>query len=288
MQPIRLFKDPRHFQIAFQTCFMIFGLYVLHWNPAWWLYPAFFITGIVTQVICEAIFVQAGMHRFSAEWGKAVMKGLPSALISSFGLSLFLKTNHIEIAVLASAVAIVSKYLIRLKGKHIFNPSALGIVVAVLFTNKAWINPGQWGSGYILLFGILTLGIIVVTRVQKLDVSLAFLFTFASLLFIRQVVYLNWPADFFVQSITTGSVLVFSFFMISDPKTTPNHSTGRIIWAMMVAAVAFYLTTFHFVNGAPVYALVMAQLLIPVFDLVFKSKHFEWVPIKGPVKPAIS
>ena len=276
MQQIKLFKDPRHFQISFQTVFLTYGIFFLQWSSPWWLYAAYFLTGIVIQFICECYYIKKGTSRFSSSWWKNCWFVMPSALISSFGLSLFLKTNHIEIAIGASALAIVSKFVIRFKGKHLFNPSALGIVAAVMLTDKAWINPGQWGSGIILLFGILTLGIIVVTRVQKLDVSLAFLCSFAALLFTRQVVYLNWPVDFFVQSISTGAVLVFSFFMISDPKTTPNHPVARIIWAMLVAAIAFYMVTFEYVNGAPVYALVLAQLAVPLMDRLFKAKLFDW------------
>jgi Na+-transporting NADH:ubiquinone oxidoreductase subunit NqrB len=276
MQPVKLFKDPRHFQICFQSVFLFYGILFLHWSSPWWLYTTYFVTGIFTQFLCELIVIKNGIKRLSNTWWQKLYAGMPSALISSFGLALFLKTNNIFIAVFASSLAIVSKYVIRINGKHIFNPSALGIVASVMLTGQAWINPGQWGSGFILLVGILTLGVIVVTRVQKLDVSLAFLGTFASLLFIRQILYLNWPLDFFVQTISTGAVLVFSFFMISDPKTTPNHSTARILWAMLVGIGAFYLATFKYVNGAPVYVLVGAQLLVPLLDRIFKAGLFDW------------
>ncbi len=276
MQSVKLFKDPRHFQISFQSVFLLYGIIFLQWSSPFWVYISYFTTGVVTQFLCEIIFFKKGIPIFSTSWWNRVQAGMPSALISSFGLALFLKTNRWEITIFAAALAIVSKYIIRYKGKHLFNPSALGIVVSVLFTNEAWINPGQWGSGVILLFGILTLGIIVVTKVQKLDVSLAFLLTFASLLFIRQVIYLQWPVDFFIQAISTGAVLVFSFFMISDPKTTPNHPVARIVWAAIVGVGAFYLATFEYVNGAPVFVLVFAQILVPVFDKIFRASAFDW------------
>ena len=66
--------------------------------------------------------------------------------------------------------------------------------------------------------------------------------------------------------------------MITDPKTTPNHTAARIIWSMLVAAVAFYLTTFKFINGAPVWVLVCMQPIVPVLDYFFKAKKFEWKP----------
>lgn len=271
----RLCKDARYFQILFQSIFLVYGILYLHWANEDWLYSIYFITSLITQFICELAFGKKDIP----VWQR-YKKGIPSVLISSFGLSLLLKTNLVWVAIMAAVVSIVSKYIIRINGKHIFNPSALGIVVAVFFTGNAWISPGQWGSGAVILFGVLSLGFVVTTRVQKLDVSLAFLGTFAALLFARQIIYLGWPMDHFIQSVSTGSLLLFSFFMITDPKTTPNHMGVRIVWSAAIAAVAFYLTAFKFINGAPILVLVLAQPLVPLLDKFFKAKNFEWVPSK--------
>ena len=271
-----VFSDARYFQIIFQSIFLGYGLLYLHWNAEWWLYITYFIACIVTQAGCEMIFKNKSVKIFSAAWCKKLERGIPSVMISAFGLSLLLKTNHWTVAAFAAFVAIISKYIIRFNGKHVFNPSALGIVAAILLTGDAWVSPGQWGSAIVLVFAVLCLGFIVVTRVQKLDVSLAFLGTFALLLFIRQIIYLGWPMDFFVQSVSTGSLLLFSFFMITDPKTTPDHGVARILWSIAIAAVAFYLATFKFMNGAPIWVLVLGQPLVPVLDKLFKGKAFQW------------
>ena len=267
----RLFKDARYFQIIFQSIFLAYGIFYLHWANESWLYSTYFISGLATQFFCELLLGKKDIP----VWQR-YKNGIPSVLISSFGLSLLLKTNDVWVAVLAATVSILSKYIIRINGKHVFNPSALGIVVAIVFTGNAWISPGQWGSNMVILFGVLSLGFIVTTRVQKLDVSLAFLGTFAALLFARQVIYLGWPVDHFIQSVSTGSLLLFSFFMITDPKTTPNHLIVRIVWSAAIATVAFYLTAFKFINGAPIFVLVLAQPLVPLLDKLFKAKRFEW------------
>jgi len=276
MFSIQLFKDARYFQIIFQSIFLSYGIFVLHWRNESWLYVTYFATSLAVQFVCEYFLGKKHipfLQRFK--------NGIPSVLISSFGLSLLLKTNLWWVAVLAATVTILSKYILRINGKHIFNPSALGIVIAVLFTGNAWISPGQWGSDAVILFGVLSLGFIVATRVQKLDVSLAFLGTFAGLLFLRQIIYLGWPIDHFVQSVSTGSLLLFSFFMITDPKTIPNHTTVRIVWCISIAAVAFYLTAFKFMNAAPIFVLVMAQPLVPILDKIFNAKKFEWAKSKA-------
>jgi enediyne biosynthesis protein E5 len=231
----------------------------------------YFITSIVTQFLCELAF-----GKTSNDFLTSFKKGIPSVLISSFGLSLLLKTNLLWVAIFAAFVSILSKYILRINGKHIFNPSALGIVSAILLTGKAWVNPGQWGSGVVLLFAVLCLGFIVVTKVQNLSASLSFLSVFAGLIFMRQIIYLGWPMDYFLQSISTGSLLLFSFFMITDPKTTPNHNMAKILWCALIAAVAFYLATFKFINAAPIFVLVFAQPFVPLLDKLFKAQRFQW------------
>lgn len=278
-------RDARYFQIFFQSIFLLYGIYFLQWNTEHWLYLVFFSTAIFSQILIEALIQWRKGNKLDHVWWHHVQRGIPSATISAFGLSLFLKTNEPLIAVMAAFAGIGSKYILRFRGKHIFNPSALGIVLAVWVSGHAWVNPGQWGSGMMQLFGGLILGYIVVTRVQKLDISLAFLLTFIGLLFIRQVSYLGWPLDFFIQSVSTGTVLVFSFFMISDPKTTPDHPVARVIWGMLVAILAFYFVSFRYVNGAPVLALVILQPLVPLLDLLFRARRFEWNP-SGNISPS--
>jgi hypothetical protein len=64
--------------------------------------------------------------------------------------------------------------------------------------------------------------------------------------------------------------------MISDPKTTPNHPLARIIYAVLIASVSFYLSAFKFINAAPVWVLVFASPVVPVLDWLFKAERFSW------------
>jgi Na+-transporting NADH:ubiquinone oxidoreductase subunit NqrB len=191
-------------------------------------------------------------------------------------LCLLLKTNHWYTSLLAAFLTVVSKYALRFNHKHIFNPSAFGIIATIFLTRDAWLSPGQWGSNAVIFFAATVLGIIVVTRVQKLDVSLAFLFTFIGLLYWRQVHVLGWPMDYFVHSVSTGSLLLFTFFMISDPKTSPNHPVARIIWAVLIAFISFYLAAFKWKYNTPVWVLVACAPLVPLLDKVFKAENFQW------------
>jgi hypothetical protein len=64
--------------------------------------------------------------------------------------------------------------------------------------------------------------------------------------------------------------------MISDPKTSPNHPLARIIWAILIAAAAFYFSAFKWKYNTPIWVLVAAAPLVPFFNKIFKAKFFEW------------
>ena len=261
--PPSLRWDARYFQMGFQVLLLSYGITYLHWDAEWLNYFLY---------ISSALLLQFGIEYFTHK----KYDSWKSALISSLSLCLLLKTNDWYICLLASFITIISKYIFRYKGKHIFNPSAIGIVATVYLTNHTWLSTGQWGSSFILLLGVSVLGFIVVTNVQKLDISLAFLITFTGLLFARQILYMHWPMDFFLQSISAGSLLLFSFFMISDPKTAPNHPTARIIWAVLIASIAFYLSAFKWMYNTPILVLVLAAPLVPLLDKIFISTAFQW------------
>jgi Na+-transporting NADH:ubiquinone oxidoreductase subunit NqrB len=267
-------KDARYFQIIFQAIFLSYGIFYLHWVHEGTCFLYFSIACLVTQFLFE--WMAHDHSLLSRKFANKFYNGCKSSMITAFGLCLLLKTNHWYVCALAAFISIAGKFIFRYRKKHLFNPSALGIASTILLTGEAWISPAQWGSSIVIVFGVCCLGIIIVTRVQKLDVSLAFLVTYISLLFTRQILYLGWPLDFFVQSVSTGSLLLFAFFMISDPKTAPDNATARIIWAVLIGSLSFYLTAFKFINAAPLWALVVSAPLVPLMDLVFKGTRFQW------------
>lgn len=270
MQRLSFALDPRYFQVVFQAIFLGYGILFLHWNADWQHYIISIGGCLLFQYAADSIRSKRFLRLSEFErWGFSV-------LISAMSLCLLLKTNDWWVSLLAAFFTVVSKYVFRFNRKHIFNPSAFGIVATILLTKDAWLSPGQWGSNAVIIFAVVTLGTIVVTRVQKLDVSLAFLLTFIGLLYWRQVYVLGWPMDHFIHSVSTGSLLLFTFFMISDPRTSPNHPIARIVWAVLIAIVSFYLAAFKWKYNTIIWVLVAAAPLVPLLDKVFKSKQFEW------------
>lgn len=261
--PTNLLNDARHFQIAYLGIFLILGVLFLNWNEDVMKYAVLISSAL--------IFQQAGILFTKAKKG-----AWKSALITSLGLCLLCKTNGFPIAILASFIAISSKFLIRFKGKHIFNPVNIGIIATILLTNKAWISPGQWGSHLFLLFALGSLGFLVLKKVNRLDASITFLLVFGGLQYIRSVLFLGWSYDVFLHQIGSGTLLLFTFFMLTDPMTTPNHRGARIFWVVLIAISSFILSTYLYVYAAPIWILFFAAPLTPLFDYFWQAKKFEW------------
>jgi len=261
--------DPRYYQIGFQTVFLIFGIWVLGWHTEWQRVAIYFVTCLTTQFIINLIT-------------KSSMHSLKSAFITALGLGLLLNTHNLQIACLAGIIAITSKSIIRFKGKHIFNPANIGILVAVVVTQKAWISPGQWGSHPFFPLAIIVAGTIILTKVKRVETGFIFYGVLILLELGRQYFYLGWPLDAWWHRVSNGSILVYALFMITDPKTTPNHRTARIIWAVILAITTFIIGNSMQLYAAPIYALFLLSPLTAVFDKLFHENKFQWKTISNP------
>lgn len=258
-------RDPRDFQIVYLGSFLLYGLFGLGWEVEIWKYLAIILTAVGIQMIGTSLTTK----RWDA-W--------KSGLITALGLCLLLKANSPWTLAIAAAAAIAGKFVIRAKGKHIFNPANFGIIVALLFTGDAWVSPGQWGSSFILLYFFGAAALMMLLKVGRIDTSLAFLATFMGLEFIRSILWQGWPMDFWMHKMTNGSLLLFAFFMITDPVTTPNAKIARIIWAIGIGAFAFLLTNWFYVHTAPIWALIIAGPLTVLLDRYFIGPKFTWKP----------
>ena len=181
-----LTKDARHFQIFYLGGFLLYGILALGWQAD---LPAY-LTIISSCLLVQALCIQLTTKNFTA---------LKSALITALGLCLLCKANSLWTLAFASSVAISSKFLIRFNKKHLFNPANIGIIAAILLTGDAWVSPGQWGSHVVLLFMMGAAGLIILLKVGRIDTSLAFLVSFAGLLFIEQIIYKGWPPGPFLS-----------------------------------------------------------------------------------------
>jgi Na+-transporting NADH:ubiquinone oxidoreductase subunit NqrB len=224
-------------------------------------------TVIATQAACERLTANGvfALNRVNVK----------SALISGLSLCLLLRTPSPGLAILAAVVTIAGKFLVRFRGKHIFNPTNGGLVAMLLLTNQVWVSPGQWGSAAFLAGVLICLGLLVVNRAARSDVTYAFIAFYCALLVGRSV-YLGEPLAIPIHRLQSGALLLFTFFMISDPKTTPDSRTGRVLFAGLVAIGAWYVQFRLFRTNGLLWSLAACSLLVPLIDRLLPGGRYTW------------
>ena len=253
--------DPRLYQIAVLASLLFYGMVRLDFDVTPVRVAVLLLTALTTQAIGDRI--------------EGRPANLRSALISGLSLCLLLRTNRTELAILAAVVAIAAKFVIRCRGKHIFNPTNGGIVAMLLLTDEVWVSPGQWGSVALFAFLMACLGGLVVNRAARSDVTYAFIACYCALLFGRSW-YLGEPLAIPVHRLESGALLLFTFFMISDPKTTPDSRAGRVLFAALVAYGAWYVQFRLFRTNGLLWSLAAFSLLVPLIDRVLPGAKYAW------------
>jgi enediyne biosynthesis protein E5 len=258
----RLPQDPRVYQILFLAGLLGAGALARDFTLRPEQMALTFATGLATQLACVRI---VGLQRI----------GVLSALITCLGLSILLRADSLWVHPVVAALAIASKFVIRAGGKHLFNPGNLGVIAGLALIPGAWISPGQWGSDIASATWVVALGALVANRARRIDTSWTFLGCYLGLAAAR-VAWLGYDWAVFVHQLQSGALLLFAFFMISDPMTTPNHRGARVAHAAIVAAAAFAWQFTLFVPNGLVWALFLATPLVPLLDRVFRAERFKW------------
>src|SRR5437867_9994168 len=212
--------DPRLYQIATLALLLAYGLFFLNFDITVAGVVVLLATVIVTQAVCDHVAMPTVRLKPDAKhWAVNIR----SALISGLSLCLLLRTNRPELAVLAAVLTIAGKFLIRFRGKHLFNPTNGGLVAMLLLTDQVWVSPGQWGSAVLFLFLMASVGTVVVMRVSRSDVTYAFILFYGAMLFGRAL-YLGEPLAIPLHRLHSGPLLRFTFFVIVDPNATPDST----------------------------------------------------------------
>ncbi|CAA7618646.1 conserved membrane hypothetical protein [Candidatus Terasakiella magnetica] len=259
---LRWARDARHIQLLVLTLLLAVNLIAVDFGANLAAAAVAASTALMTQAICSRL---VGLPR--VEWR--------SALIAALSLTLLLRGDALWVYALAAMVAISAKFLVRVRGKHIFNPSALGIAVLIFATDHAWVSPGQWGNSlwFATLLALLASWVLYASR--RTDITLFYLIAHCGLLLARAW-WLGDPIAIPLNQLQNGSLLLFAFFMISDPRTIPDARLGRLIFAILVALAAHWIA-FHWQFRPALYAaLIGLSPLIPLLDRVFPADRFEW------------
>ena len=257
--------DPRLYQIGTLAALLVYGIGWLDFDMTVSRAALLVTTALATQWICDRAAGRQSPFRLSAR----------SALISALSLCLLLRTNRADLAALAAAIAIAGKFVIRIRGKHVFNPANGAIVAMLLLTNQVWVSPGQWGAPAFFAFLLASIGSIVVNRASRSDVTAAFIVCYAALLAGRSLA-LGEPLAIPLHRLESGALVLFAFFMISDPKTTPDSRAGRVLFAALVAAGAWYVQFRLFRTNGLLWSLAACSMVVPLIDRIVPGARYGW------------
>ena len=268
MSVVRYFhRDARHYQILTLSLLFLYQLVVSD-----------FSSGVLTLLITVSSL--CGIQYIATKFVDAGTFDLKSPWITALSLTLLLKTNFLWLFPVAGLFAILSKFCLRVKGKHIFNPANIAIVaLLLLLPNMVWVSPGQWGNAIWFAFILLFLSGFVLGKATRVDTALFFFCVYSFLVFGRAL-WLGDPLDIPLHQLQSGALLIFTFFMITDPRSTPDHRIGRALFVMSVAVLGFVLQFSFQIREGLFYALAIISLIRPCIDAVFVSQRFEWIKQK--------
>jgi len=255
-------RDARIFQIVFLAVLLTVGVLLRDFSLHPLQMALAFAAGLATQAFW--------LKRLGLE-----QRGFLSAIVTCCGLSLLLRSDTMWAHPLAATLAMSSKFVLRIRGKHLYNPANFGVIAAITLIPGTWVSPGQWGNDLALAVWLLMLGTIVTTRVRRLDVSWVFLGALLGLVALR-ITLLGQSWAIWWHQLGNGALLLFAFFMISDPMTIPNRRGPRIAYALIIALAAIAWQYVLFRPNALVWALFLATPLVPLLDRLFPGEGFSW------------
>ncbi len=139
------------------------------------------------------------------------------------------------------AVSIMSKYVFRVKGRHIWNPSNFGISVLLFLAAETVARLSiQWGNYLLPMMVIWVLGSVIIWRLRRFHITATYVVSFIVFAFVRSwMTGSPWQSE--IAPITGPMYQLFIFFMITDPKTTVRSKKWQCIVVLLVAVVEMIL-----------------------------------------------
>jgi Na+-translocating ferredoxin:NAD+ oxidoreductase RnfD subunit len=195
------------------------------------------ILGGVNRLI-TALGVSTATELLLSRWLRGRFGNVQSAYITGISLALLIKprADLLWPFVLGGFLAIASKYVLQYRGRHLWNPSnfAISLLVLVAPASVAVLSH-QWGNDLATNAVIWGFGLLIVSRVRLLHVTLTYVACFLALAALRSLI-VGGPLLAEIAPLTGPMYQLFIFFMITDPKTTVGTVRGRVIVAAAVAA----------------------------------------------------
>jgi Na+-translocating ferredoxin:NAD+ oxidoreductase RnfD subunit len=259
---MRELRDPRTLQIIILTTFTVLGQMYLQFQVS--LLQV--LAAVGSSVIFELLF-RIVVRKESVTFPK-------SAMITGLSIALLMRSDDVIPFLLAGIIGISAKFVVSYKGSHIFNPSNIGIVlVLLLFPITVATAPLQWGFYIALLFIIASAGTYMVYRVKRFPIILSFLGGFLATGLARMWIWDKTFTNIF-NEFMWGGLLVFTFYMITDPKTSPESKKGQIYFGLLTALLGQTMIQLE-VNGAVFLSLAIMCLVWFIWRFTNDQKGVE-------------
>jgi Na+-translocating ferredoxin:NAD+ oxidoreductase RnfD subunit len=216
------------------------------------------VAAIVAELVLGRIF-----------FGKWI--NLASAYISGISVGILLRSPAFWPYALCSVISIMSKYVLRVKGRHLWNPSNFGICVLLFLAPETVAALTiQWGNFIWPLLVIWILGSVIIWRAKRIHISVTYVLSFLAFAVVRSWITGDpWRSE--ISPITGPMYQLFVFFMITDPKTTVKSIKWQCIVVFIVAFVEMLLRLNHVVY-APLYALFLVGPTAMLIEIWLESR----------------
>src|SRR6202011_1904622 len=233
--------DNRYLAPAFITCILLGGHLSFGILES---YPKTLLA-IVVSILLEIILSRL----LYGKWPH-----LASAYITGISVGILIRSPAFWPYALCSAISITSKYVLRVKGRHLWNPSNFGICAMLFLAGDTVATLSiQWGNYLWPMIVIWLLGSVIIWRLGRFHITAAYVAAFFLFAFLRSsIVGSPWQSE--IAPITGPMYQLFIFFMITDPKTTVRSKRAQCVVAFLVALVEMVMRMYQIVY-APFYAL---------------------------------
>ena len=217
------------------------------------------VAALITELVLGRIF-----------FGKWL--NLASAYISGISVGILIRSPAFWPYALCSVLSIMSKYVLRVKGRHLWNPSNFGICVLLFLAPETVAALTiQWGNFIWPMLVIWILGSIIIWRARRFHISATYVLSFFAFAFLRSWITGDpWRSE--VSPITGPMYQLFVFFMVTDPKTTVRSKKWQCIVVFLVAFVEMLLRLNQVVY-APLYALFIVGPTAMLIEIWFESRR---------------
>jgi Na+-transporting NADH:ubiquinone oxidoreductase subunit NqrB len=221
------------------------------------------LLAIGISVVCEI-----GLGLFLA--GK--IPHLASAYISGISVGILIRSPYVWPYVYCAALSIASKYVLRWRNRHLWNPSNFGVsALLYLYPAAATVLSIQWGNFMWPMLIVWSFGSLIIARLKRFHICLTYVASFIALAGLRSLIT-GHPFLASVAPLTGPMYQLFVFFMITDPRTTVSTKRGQCLVAFLVAVVEMVFRLMQVIY-APFYALFLVGPIALAWELARKERN---------------